>query len=47
MKLLRFGVTDIVLDEDLASRLPKYVEIKDNDGHLLTEVEIYLIEEDE
>lgn len=41
----RYGVSDIVCDSNI--ELPKYATIYDVNGHYVTEVEIYNIEEEE
>jgi len=42
LKMKRYAISDIVVDKDI--KLPKYVQIFDIEGNLVTESEIYFIE---
>ena len=39
----RLSVSDFLLSKEDADRLPSYVDIKDEDGNVITSVEVYLV----
>ena len=43
----RYGVSDIVIEKKYEHLIPKYLEIKDEEGDILESLQIYFIEEEE
>jgi hypothetical protein len=43
----RYGVSDIVIEKKYEHLIPKYLEIKDEEGNVLESLQIYFIEEEE
>lgn len=46
MKQIRYGISDIIVSEEESEIMAGYALIYDNEGNLLTEAEIYYIEEE-
>ena len=42
--MIRYGLTDLVIDDEVS--LDKYVSIRDSEGYIVGEVELYYIEEE-
>tara|TARA_R100000781_G_C4050722_1_gene117452 strand:- start:505 stop:702 length:198 start_codon:yes stop_codon:yes gene_type:complete len=43
----RYSVDDIVINKEYAHLLDKYIRVKDEEGNLLAELQVYFIEDEE